>query len=177
MGRIPNLNDRNLPLCGMFYGICYIVFEGIRREEMSDCQFCTVETDCGYPYKPTDCVAQLKFRPKEITVPTDEQVNRDLREQVVKKCWHEWDRRYAYKHCSKCGLTLQKHSDSWNNPDYLNNWNDYGELVHSKCVIESRDFIVSKICEKVTYPEWLDIILDSRRGSMAIWEYFVGAKK
>lgn len=30
---------------------------------MSDCQFCSLEQDCGYEYKPTDCAQQRKFKP------------------------------------------------------------------------------------------------------------------
>lgn len=32
---------------------------------MSDCQFCPVESECGYEYKPCDCVHQRKFKPKQ----------------------------------------------------------------------------------------------------------------
>lgn len=32
---------------------------------MSDCQFCPVESECHYPYKPTECVQQRKFWSKE----------------------------------------------------------------------------------------------------------------
>lgn len=32
---------------------------------MSDCQCCPVETECGYEYKPCDCVHQRKFTPVE----------------------------------------------------------------------------------------------------------------
>lgn len=28
---------------------------------MSDCEYCPVEKDCHYPYKPCDCVGQRKF--------------------------------------------------------------------------------------------------------------------
>lgn len=28
---------------------------------MSDCQFCPVERECFYPYKPTECAQQRKF--------------------------------------------------------------------------------------------------------------------
>lgn len=31
---------------------------------MSDCMFCEIEDECGYEYKPCDCVHQRKFKPK-----------------------------------------------------------------------------------------------------------------
>lgn len=33
---------------------------------MSDCKFCPVEKDCGYEFKPTDCVQQRKFKQSAI---------------------------------------------------------------------------------------------------------------
>ncbi len=32
---------------------------------MSDCNYCPVEQDCHYPFKPCDCVHQRKFWDKE----------------------------------------------------------------------------------------------------------------
>jgi len=32
---------------------------------MSDCNYCSVEKECHYPYKPCDCVHQRKFWSKE----------------------------------------------------------------------------------------------------------------
>lgn len=32
---------------------------------MSDCNYCEVEKDCHYPFKPCDCVHQRKFWDKE----------------------------------------------------------------------------------------------------------------
>ena len=30
---------------------------------MSDCDHCNIEPECGYEYKPCDCVQQRKFKP------------------------------------------------------------------------------------------------------------------
>jgi hypothetical protein len=90
---------------------------------------------------------------------TDEQINKDLHEKVMGKCWHE-----DLKH-----------------PDYLNNWYDYGELVK---VVMERDEIKYLINDNtipfVIVDHWAgeskkwfrDYMFDSRRGSMAIWEFF-----
>ncbi len=32
---------------------------------MSDCNYCPVEKECHYPYKPCDCVHQRKFWSEE----------------------------------------------------------------------------------------------------------------
>jgi hypothetical protein len=150
---------------------------------MSDCQFCTVETDCSYPYKPTDCVAQRKFRLKDITMPTDEQINKDLYEKVMKKCWHEFSNN-PEKKCLRCLLFYPWHTA---NPDYLNSWNDYGELV-KECMKGQEwhgglDGFFHLLHEKyihsierehqVEYARYsATLMLDPRKGSMAIWEFF-----
>jgi RNase P subunit RPR2 len=109
-------------------------------------------------------------------LPTDEQINKDLHEQVVKKCWHEFYKTQDYVEynqdeeytCKKCGSIEGR--DNYN-PDYLNSWNDYGELVRS---ISEYDLVQ-------IYAEWKKnwqghcftfLMLDPRKGSMAIWEFF-----
>jgi hypothetical protein len=106
-------------------------------------------------------------QPHAIISPTDEQINKDLHEQVVKKCWHIGYRAIKdYFNCPNCGdiIYLKR-------PDYLNSWNDYGELLAAaKENIQWYTFVTTRKYSE--YKFWSEIMLNPRKGSMAIWEFF-----
>jgi hypothetical protein len=113
-------------------------------------------------------------QPHAIISPTDEQINKDLHEQVMKKCWHEPFLDGGGKEsCKKCQeyeyipmiYNILKH------PDYLNSWNDYGELLAAaKENIQWYTFVTTRKYSE--YKFWSEIMLNPRKGSMAIWEFF-----
>jgi hypothetical protein len=126
---------------------------------------------------------------------TDEQINKDLHEKVMKKCWHEFETKLSSYICKKCGF---RHDNSillrevrenlttnyYTIPSYTTNPSDYWELLQ-------------KVKEDERYPQFIrsledvwwglsnidnkdyspaDFIFklfsDTHRGSQAIWEFF-----
>lgn len=46
-----------------------------------NCQTCPVESQCAYPYKPTDCCDQRKFRPMKAATTMPNSLDREQFEQ------------------------------------------------------------------------------------------------
>lgn len=51
----------------------------------NSCNFCPVEKDCYYPYKPCECVLQRKFWNKERREKYDKEEDKDERINNIKK--------------------------------------------------------------------------------------------
>lgn len=47
---------------------------------MGDCEFCHLEKDCHYPFKPTECVMQRKFWSVEKRAQYDKQQAQEANE-------------------------------------------------------------------------------------------------
>lgn len=83
---------------------------------MSDCNYCPVEKECHYPYKPCDCVHQRKFWNKERRQEYDADENLKLNKALVIKsvciCGSEEpykpsDSAPGYEYCTKCYISRQ----------------------------------------------------------------------
>lgn len=111
---------------------------------------------------------------------TDEEVNKDLQEKVMKKCWHKADPKNVDE-CLKCQHCFEREDyEPYNceedNLDYINDWNAYGKLLTE--AKKNKDFVNHL---KVQY-DWrfspvfrddiLDIIAEPFTGSMVIWNFF-----
>jgi hypothetical protein len=111
---------------------------------------------------------------------SDKQINKDIHEKILKRCWHDLsyisEPTEAY-FCPKCKEKTYEPLGLVS-PDYLNSWNDYGELVKTVREDDKKwdDLVYFLSADLYNYLGcWTimkDILFDPRKGSIAIWEFF-----
>ena len=115
---------------------------------------------------------------------TDEQINKDLHEKVMKKCWHEFETKLSSYICKKCGF---RHDNSillrevrenlttnyYTIPSYTTNPSDYWELLQKVKEDDRWGGFLATFYQEQMICEWiLTILLDTHKGSQAIWVFF-----
>lgn len=113
-----------------------------------------------------------------------EDINKDLHEKVMGACGHEWYKPAGFIDghvCKKCGLYWPVEPEMNHGiPSYTSNSSDYWKLLQKVKEHEKwPDFEIRfrHIKDVNGFTPWLyckftDIILDTQKGSQAIWEFF-----
>ena len=120
-----------------------------------NCQTCPVESQCAYPYKPTDCCDQRKFRPMKAATTMPNSLDREQFEQWYacnafdyardpigsRDCglqWAAWQAGAAAERQKK--ITVPDQMQEWKGMDgaiafhlierHANGWDDASKMMH-----------------------------------------------
>ena len=123
-----------------------------------NCQTCPVESQCAYPYKPTDCCDQRKFRPMKAATTMPNSLDREIFEKWAEAngyaafndddneysnadthhAWLGWQAGAAAERQKK--ITVPDQMQEWKGMDgaiafhlierHANGWDDASKMMH-----------------------------------------------